>query len=179
MSISSTTTSVAYDGTGAQLQFAVSFPFMAASDLAVAVDGVIQVLNTDYTVTGGSDSTGNVIFNSAPPTGSGNVLIQRITPALQPTNFRTQGQFYPKVHEVALDRLTMLIQEILSDIEWLIAAYTTLETQRLPFYGTLGALPDPSAEWVNRLVVLRGSGGDELLFCRETTEGYEWITVAF
>ena len=107
MSVSTTTTSISYSA--GTTVCPIPFPFMNHTDLVVVVNGVTKVINSDYTVAGGGDSTGTVTLLVA-ATGTG-VVISRITPLTQPTDFRSQGQFFPKLHEMALDRLTMMVQE--------------------------------------------------------------------
>ena len=60
-----------------QQTFAVPFEFFNDSDLSVYVDGVLKVEGTDYTLTGGDGSTGNVVFVTATPPA-----VQQVTGAL-------------------------------------------------------------------------------------------------
>jgi hypothetical protein len=100
-----------YVGTGAQVNFNTTFPFEKASDLLVTVAGVTKVLNTDYTVTGGSFGTGTVVFGVAPANGAA-VHIERDVDFVQPIAFRTQGPFSPDAYERGMDRLTYQTQEL-------------------------------------------------------------------
>ena len=47
-----------------QTNFTVPFEFFDDSDLYVYVDGIIKTITTDYTVTGGDGSTGDISFVS-------------------------------------------------------------------------------------------------------------------
>jgi hypothetical protein len=65
-----------YTGDGSTTVFAYSWPIQKATDLRVKVDGAIQTLDTDYTVSGvGSESGGNVTFISGAPANQISVSI--------------------------------------------------------------------------------------------------------
>ena len=64
-----------YIGDGVDTTFDFGWYIADAADLTVTVEGVEQVLNTDYTVSGvGSDSGGTVTFTTAPPVPSTSVI---------------------------------------------------------------------------------------------------------
>ncbi|EEW5028047.1 phage tail protein, partial [Escherichia coli] len=89
------------------------------SDLVVQVvdlnDNItVLTLDTDYTVTGaGGYVGGNVILATALANGY-QISISRELPVTQETDLRNQGKFFAEVHEDALDKLTMLIQQVRS-----------------------------------------------------------------
>lgn len=98
-----------------------AFPFSGlkiddASDLVVSLtkdDGTVITyeLGIDYTITGvGNNSGGVVIFATPPETGK--LLMDRIVPITQTTNLRNQGRYMPEVVEKALDKMTMIAQQI-------------------------------------------------------------------
>ena len=110
MTVSSTTNRITYNGDGITVAFACPY-FLSNSDLKVYVDGVLKTLTTDYTVTGaGVESGGTVTFVSAPPSGTGNVIILRDVDQLQATDLPSNDPFPSKTVETALDKLTMLLQ---------------------------------------------------------------------
>lgn len=107
---------------------ATAFPFafkvFIASDLQVVrtnsagVESTL-VLNTDYTVTLNSNQDSNpggtVTLPTALATGYKLTATSSIAP-LQATDLTNQGGFYPKVITNALDKLTILIQQILNGL---------------------------------------------------------------
>ncbi len=99
---------VTYTGNGATKDFTVTFPFF---EIAVYADGVI-VSTADYAVSGGDGATGTVTFNTA-PASSVEIVIVGATEAKQETDYVDDGPFPAQTHEAALDRLTMLIQELI------------------------------------------------------------------
>lgn len=123
MTVSSTVSRNDYLGNGVTKVFAYSFKILAASDLRVVLtdtDGVetVQTLNADYTVSGVlADAGGSVTFTIA-PSGNGldgtstQVTIRRVVPLTQGTDLRNQGVFAAEVVERALDRLTMIAQQL-------------------------------------------------------------------
>ena len=117
MTVSSSTSSVSYSGNGATTGFSYTFKIFADSDLVVSLKNnttgvsTTQTLTTDYTVSGaGSDSGGNVTFVTAPPSGN-TVIIRRVLPYTQETDYTENDPFPAQAHEDALDKLTMLAQQ--------------------------------------------------------------------
>ena len=128
MTVSSSTSSVSYSGNGATTGFSYTFKIFADSDLVVSLrdnaTGVstTQTLTTDYTVSGaGTNSGGTVTFVTAPASGK-TVIIRRELPFTQETDYVENDPFPAQAHEDALDKLTMLTQQI--DSKELNAFYT-------------------------------------------------------
>jgi polygalacturonase len=117
MTVSTTTSRIAYDGDGATVAFAVPFPFFAAGELEViereTSGGVetVKTLDTHYTVAGGNGGAGTVTALSPPPTGV-QWVIRRKTARTQSTDYTPNDPFPAETHEKALDRLTMIGQEL-------------------------------------------------------------------
>jgi hypothetical protein len=118
MTVSTSTSTANYTANGSTTTFAYPFKIFADSDLVVILrntaTGVetVQVLNSAYTVTGaGSDAGGSVVFGTAPASGN-TVFIRRSLPLTQETNFVPNDPFPAEAHEDALDKLTMLVQQI-------------------------------------------------------------------
>ena len=128
MTVSSGISSVSYSGNGATTGFSYTFKIFADSDLVVSLrdnaTGVstTQTLTTDYTVSGaGTNSGGTVTFVTAPASGK-TVIIRRELPFTQETDYVENDPFPAQAHEDALDKLTMLTQQI--DSKELNAFYT-------------------------------------------------------
>lgn len=82
-----------YTAGAGQTTFSVTWNFFADTDLIVWVDNVLQVANTDYTVTGaGTDTGGTVVFVS-PLTGGEHVAIMGDIPIQRTTNYLDTGPF--------------------------------------------------------------------------------------
>lgn len=123
MSITNTTlASPTYNGNGSTTAFATGFQFIANADLKVTVtdsSGVptVQVLTTDYTVTGaGSSSGGTVTFVTAPASGE-KVNIESNVTIDQQTDYVEGGSFAAATHETALDKLTKIAQQLQAQID--------------------------------------------------------------
>lgn len=112
MTISATISRWAYNGDGSTKIFPYTNKITATSDLIVTVGGTLQVLDTDYTVSGVLVVTGgNVTFTVAPPTGTDNVIIVRNTPDTQGSVIPEGGAFPAKTVEDGLDKATILAQQ--------------------------------------------------------------------
>lgn len=125
MTISSEDRSTApFTGNGVATSFPFTFKVFTASDLVVVLtdaDGVdnVLVLDSDYSVTLNPDQDNNPggtitypIIGSPLAVGESLIAYGDIT-YLQPADIVNQFGFYPRVIENALDRVTMLIQQVL------------------------------------------------------------------
>lgn len=122
MTISTTTSRISYNGNGVTTIFSFPYRFLANGDLvvlSVSAAGVetTKVLTTDYTLTGaGDDAGGSVTMLVAPASGT-RLIIYRDTDITQETDYISGDPFPAETHERALDRLTMIAQEIGSDAD--------------------------------------------------------------
>lgn len=120
MTISTTTRAVTHNGNGVTVNFTYPFKIADQVDLVVYVKSgsvfVLKSLGTDYTVSGvGSPSGGTVSFTAAPAVGTGNVRFLRRTALTQLVDYITNDDFPAEIHEAALDKLTMAVQDYLGD----------------------------------------------------------------
>lgn len=117
MTVNTATASASYDGNGTTQIFTVPFYFLVDGDVKIskrAVDGTVSVLvlNSDYTLTGaGNTAGGSATLVVAPATGE-TIFIERNVSAVQTTAYPDNGPFPAASHEKALDRLTMLVQQL-------------------------------------------------------------------
>ncbi len=122
MTISTTDSRISYNGNGVTTVFSFPYRFLANGDLvvlAVSAAGVetVKTLTTDYTLTGaGDDAGGSVTMLVAPASGT-RLIIYRDTGITQETDYISGDPFPAETHERALDRLTMIAQEIGSDAD--------------------------------------------------------------
>jgi hypothetical protein len=109
-----------YIGNDVTTSFPFAFKVFSASDVVVILTdpaGVETTLNNgaDYSVTLNADQDtapgGSVEKTSALATGY-KLTITSSVPNLQPLDLTNQGGFYPKVINAALDRLTILAQQL-------------------------------------------------------------------
>lgn len=113
MTVASTDNREVFNGNGVTVAFAFPRKFFLDTDLKVYVDGVLNTLSTDYTVSGaGDENGGTVTFLVAPPSGTGNVVILRDPAATQERDFVENDPLPVEEVENALDLLTMLIQRL-------------------------------------------------------------------
>lgn len=119
MTVSATTTKAVGEGNGATTEWPFTYRVFQASDVEVILTsaaGVESILASNlYTVVLNSGGVGGkVVYPLAgSPIAAGLKLTsRRKTAQLQNSRLGNQGAFYPKVHEDALDRLTMAVQEL-------------------------------------------------------------------
>jgi hypothetical protein len=118
MALATTTSTIQYNGSNTANQVCpVPFRFFANSDLVVQTlssTGVLSTLTlgTNYSVTGADQVTGGsvTIFSATPATTK--IQISRDVPETQLVSFTTGDRLPASSLERALDKLTMLVQEL-------------------------------------------------------------------
>ena len=147
MTVSSTTSSLAFTGNGSTTTFAVSFPFLGTGSTAelTVIERIIATgaettksYTTHYTVTGGSGSTGAVVAATA-PADTVQWHIIRNTTTTQTSDYVANDPFSANTIETNLDRLTMAGQERDGDIA---KSFRYADTYT---GGASAVLPDPTA----------------------------------
>ena len=122
MTISTTTARTTYNGNGVTTVFSIPFRFLANGDLVVvevSAAGVetTKTLTTHYTLTGAGDDAGGSVTMLVAPANGTRLIIYRDTDIVQETDYISGDPFPAETHERALDRLTMIAQEIGSDAD--------------------------------------------------------------
>ena len=114
MTVSSTTTKVAYTGNNVTTVFAYTFKIFAEAEIKVYVDNVLKSLTTHYTLSGvDSASGGNVTFTTGNTPGTGaKVVFVRSIARTQVVDYVENDTFPAETHEAALDKLTFIVQEL-------------------------------------------------------------------
>tara|TARA_R100000306_G_C4362013_1_gene135742 strand:- start:347 stop:1027 length:681 start_codon:yes stop_codon:yes gene_type:complete len=115
-------------GNGFQKAFPVPFPVLDETHLSVwltdrtSFADVLQVLNSNYTVdiTPGDNQTSVVTFAVA-PTVSNFVTIARVVPITQLTDYVANDPFPAETHEDAIDKLTMICQQLNDQLDRAVA----------------------------------------------------------
>jgi hypothetical protein len=122
MTVSSTTTKNSYAGDGSTTAFSYTFKIFDEDDITVVLRNnstgaeTTQTITTNYTVSGvGNAGGGTVTFVTAPPTGN-TVVLLRITPLTQLTDYTPNDPFPAESHEDALDKLTFITQELQEEV---------------------------------------------------------------
>jgi len=138
MTVSSTTTKVSYNGDASTSVFAYTFKVFNASELVVITRvnatgaETTETLNTAYIVDGVDNANGgNVTFkyntgnpsdpnysvtDFRPQTGE-TVVIKRVLPLTQTTDYTPNDPFPAEVHEESLDKLTFVSQQQQEEID--------------------------------------------------------------
>lgn len=117
MTISTTASSKSYNGNGVTKAFSFPYRFFANDDLVVtlvASDGTqtVQTLSTDYTVAGADDPAGGTVTMVVAPAVGEQLIVSRVVAMTQEVDYTSGGAFPAETHERALDRLTMIAQQM-------------------------------------------------------------------
>ncbi len=163
MTVSSTINAISYTGNSILTTFAYPYKIFADTDLQVYVNGILKTLTTDYTVTGaGNVGGGNVVFGAAPAAAP--ITIKRVVATTQLTDYVAGDSFPAETHEAALDRLTMICQQLQNQMT--AAAFSTLPAA-INSKGQLAVVSDSTtAVWG---AIITGGGANVVLaFCNGT-----------
>ena len=121
MTVSSTTNTVVYTGSGVG-PYDFTFRIFANTDLVVTkytiADGteVTMALTTDYTVTIDGVSGGSVTL-VASLSSSYKLIIQRVLPLTQTADYVANDPFPAETHEIVADRSVMLSQQLKEEVD--------------------------------------------------------------
>lgn len=127
-------------GTGAVSEYPFDFTVFRAEDLLLVMadengaDSTL-VLDSDYTVDLNADqdsSPGGTVTLASPLPADHLLVITSDIAALQPTDLTNQGGFYPSVINTALDRLTILIQQLREQVSRSLKVSITSEEEATP-----------------------------------------------
>lgn len=142
MTLATITNTVAYLGNAVTTKFSVPFYFLLDSDLVLTTTTGATVvslgLNIDYTVSGAGSLDGGTVTLSAAPGNTTTLTITRIEPLTQLLDYVQDDAFPAESHEKGLDKLTMICQQLSTQINSLMLAGITDATTFSNLGGGLG-----------------------------------------
>lgn len=118
MSIATSTAKVQYTLSSAVQALPITFYFLVNAHIKAiraraGVADYVMVLGTDYTLAGAGDEAGGTLTTIATNLQAGDkVTIKRDISFTQETNYVYNDKFPAEVHETALDKLTMMTQQL-------------------------------------------------------------------
>ncbi|HIN73769.1 MAG TPA: hypothetical protein EYM94_03150, partial [Gammaproteobacteria bacterium] len=138
MTVSNTNNKLSFVATAAQTVFPYTFKIYVDSDINVYVNGILKTLSTDYGVSdAGATEGGNITFGSG-LAASDAVVIERLLPLTQGTDYVENDPFPAETHEDALDRLTFIVQQHKEALDRTIKFATTVtDAGDLEILGTV------------------------------------------
>jgi len=158
MTVSNVPRRLEYTGDGVTTEFSVTFQFY---ELAVYLDGAFQVAGVEYeTFQLAPGLDGTIIFEDAPGSGTKLVIVGETIRA-QGTDYVDNDDFSAEVHEKALDRLTMIVQENAERFDRSLRAPLTA-----PAFAALDFAANP-----NTVLYVGGDGVPTLLDASDISSG--------
>lgn len=117
MTVASAVSRISYNGNGSTTAFAVPYYFLENSHLRVILRSsagaeTVQTITTNYTVTGAGNPAGGTVNMLVAPASGETLTILRDVPETQETDYQANDPFPAESHERALDKLTMIAQQI-------------------------------------------------------------------
>lgn len=146
MTVATTTNRILYNADDSTVAFAFTFPITAESDMVVIhtdSSGVetTLMLTTHYAISASPWTSGGTVTTVATYATGETVLLKRVMPLTQATDYVENDPFPAETHEAALDKLTFVTQQIDEENDRAIklpqsSAFTDLE------------IPEPESEKV-------------------------------
>lgn len=158
MTITSQTNKAQALGNGSIVDFTFGFPIPDEQSAQVYLGDALQ--SSGYTIAGlGSDAGGTVTFTAAPADGV-LVTILRVVPLTQQVDYQPYDAFPAETHENALDKLTMITQQIQEELDrsWKVPVDTPPGADVAPPAYEAGKVLAWSDTEANRLVNQPGIG---------------------
>lgn len=117
MTVSTQENIVKYQGNPSTTVYQIPFRWLEDTDINIQKqlqDGTVEVLTylTDYTLTGENDEHGGYATFTVAPLATDTIVIQRVVPYTQETDYEENEVFPADSHEEALDKLTMEVQQL-------------------------------------------------------------------
>ena len=115
MTITNLVTRNDYVASSLQTVFSYTFKLLSSSHVKVYVNDVLKSLTTDYSVSNvGNDAGGNITFVAGLVLNDVVALVRQV-PLTQESDYIANDSFGAEVHEQALDKLTMAMQDLNRD----------------------------------------------------------------
>jgi hypothetical protein len=159
MSLTTTTNKQQYTANGSTTAFSFPYKFNANSHLVVVLTNLTtgvsttQVIVTDYTVAGAGNPAGGTVTFVTAPADALRVTITREVPYTQEVDYQPDDDFPAEVHEAALDKLTMIGQQLNTEFDYALKQPTTDA-------NPMGILPAASVR-ANKYLVFDANGNPQ------------------
>lgn len=119
MTVTTSTNKKTYTGDASTTAFAYNFKILASTDLKVYTRLIaspytetLQTETTNYSVSGVGDAGGGTVTMVSAPASTLQLIILRVVPQTQLTDYTANDAFPAETHEEALDRLAMIVQDM-------------------------------------------------------------------
>lgn len=132
MTIQDVTNNVAYTGDGATTSF--PFVFRVGDITWVNVDFTDDISGITLNIDQDANPGGSVEYSVAPPNGQ-EILILRITPVTQETDYGRYDPFDSETNEDNLDKIVSIIQDLKTSLNGVIAEIADFKWQFINFSG--------------------------------------------
>lgn len=119
MTVTNSSNKITYIGNGLTTQFPFTFKIFKTSDIQVTLTDTLTGIDTKLTTNYSVNMSGYVVYpvSGSPLTSTTKLTINRVVPITQDTTLPNQGAYFAKVVETALDKVTVIEQQLASDID--------------------------------------------------------------
>ena len=162
MTVTTSTNKRTFTGDGSTTAFAYNFKILATTDLKVYTRLIaspytetLQTETTHYSVSGAGDAGGGTVTMVSAPADTLQLIILRVVPQTQLTDYTANDAFPAETHEEALDRLAMIVQDQQETLDRSLKVSKTVTDLTTPEFK------DPAAARAGKFLAF-DDDGDEL-----------------
>lgn len=123
MTVTTAVAKVSYAGDGVANTFVIPFRFQANSHVRAVLrhgplaEETVWTEGQDYTLIGANQAAGGALICHAAPVAGSTLVIYRDVPITQETDYVENDPFPAESHERALDKLTMIAQQLAGELQ--------------------------------------------------------------
>ena len=159
MTVTTSTNKKTYTGDGSTTAFAYNYKILATTDLQVYTRLIaspytetLQTETTHYSVSGAGDAGGGTVTMVSAPASTLQLIILRVVPQTQLTDYTANDAFPAETHEEALDRLAMIVQDQQETLDRTLKSSKTLSDLTTPEFV------DPAAARASKFLGFSSDG---------------------
>jgi hypothetical protein len=122
MTVSTETAAITHTGNGVLTEFNIPFKFLSedhiqVTKITVATGAAVILTPAEYTITGEGSETGGTLTVTPAIASTHQLYVERRLPLTQDLDLERQGGFFPEDVETQLDKIVMMIQMIMAELE--------------------------------------------------------------
>jgi len=136
MTVSTETASITHTGNSVLTEFNIPFKFLSedhiqVTKITVSTGAGVIMSPAEYSIVGAGEATGGTLTVSPAITADYQLYVERRLPLTQDLDLEREGGFYPDAVETQLDKIVMMIQMVMAEVEALTGGEITSITRNV------------------------------------------------
>lgn len=122
MTVSTETAAITHTGNGVLTEFNIPFKFLSAdhiqvTKITIATGAAVILTPAEYSITGAGNENGGTLTVSPAIANTHKLYIERRLPLTQDLDLQREGGFFPEDVETQLDKIVMMLQMVMAELE--------------------------------------------------------------